>query len=46
VIATGNIDRGNMRDDLVVEPDGIRAEALAEVAVEIYLVHTEIPSFL
>lgn len=35
-----------MRDDLVVEPDGIRAEALAEVAVEIYLVHTEIPSFL
>ena len=46
VIATGHIDRGNMRDDLVVEPDGIRAEALAEVAVEIYLVHTEIPSFL
>ena len=45
VIATGHIDRGNMRDDLVVEPDGIRAEALAEVAVEIYLVHTEIPSF-
>ena len=27
-----------------VEPDGIRAEALAEVAVEIYLVHTGIPS--
>ena len=44
VIAAGHVDGGNMRDDLAVEPDGIRTEALAEVAVEIYLVHTEIPS--
>ena len=39
VIAAGHVGRGHMLDNLLIQTDGVCAKALAQVAVQIYLVH-------
>ena len=39
VVAAGYVHRGDVPDHLAVKADGVRAKALAKVAVQIYLIH-------
>ena len=43
VVTAGHVDRGDVLHHLAVQPDGIRAEALAQIAVQIDFVHKKEP---
>ena len=39
MVAAGHVDRGDVLHHLAVQPDGVCAEALAQIAVQVYFVH-------
>ena len=46
VIAAGHVGGGDVGNHVAVQTDGVSAEALTQVAVQIYLVHNESTSFI